>query len=167
MKNTKAIKVAPGNYLHFCKQSKNLSVTILVHEYVSPKYTFFGPRSKPDPQPDTASYLNSNARWICSNTSLRLRPSVVGQWGPPSLATTKSASELPTICLDLFVLYCLTWLDKLPCCFYEVAEKKAKHITMLYLTPLNPLSIRPVGSKVGSIEAEGCSPPQDLERSRP
>ena len=28
-------------------------------EYVSPKYTFFGPRSKPGPQPNTASYLKN------------------------------------------------------------------------------------------------------------
>ena len=27
-------------------------------KYVSPKYAFFGLRSKPGPQPDTASYLN-------------------------------------------------------------------------------------------------------------
>ena len=37
--------------------SKNRSVAILVLKYVSPKYTFFGPRSKPGPQPDTASYV--------------------------------------------------------------------------------------------------------------
>ena len=56
MKNTKQRKVAPGFYLHFGILLKNLSVAILVLKICFPKYKLFGPRSKPGPQPDTASY---------------------------------------------------------------------------------------------------------------
>ena len=41
VKNAKHIKVAPGIYLHFCNQSKNLSVIILVLKICFPKICIF------------------------------------------------------------------------------------------------------------------------------
>ena len=76
VKKAKHIKVAPGIYPHFCDQSKNLSVIILVLKIFSSKIWFFWLRSKPGPQPDTASYLLDN--------SLKTGPSRVvwgGGWG--------------------------------------------------------------------------------------
>ena len=57
VKNAKHIKGALGIYLHFCNQSKNLSVAIWVLKICFPKIYIFGHRPIPGPQPDTASYI--------------------------------------------------------------------------------------------------------------
>ena len=56
MKNAKHIKVAPGIIYIFVISPKIWELIFWSLKYVYLKYTFFGPRSKPGPQPNTASY---------------------------------------------------------------------------------------------------------------
>ena len=122
VKNAKHKKVTPGIYLHFFISPK-IGVSLFWSlKCVSPKYNFFGPRSKPGPQPDTASYP------VPAQASDGVVYPLCFLWSFPSVV-----EDTCTLALSWPLLDCLSFLSPGS---YPLAPSPTPPIPWLLLPPL-------------------------------